>query len=151
MGRRRRGETVGLHGWWRSAVAALRRWLLPLPPTMLRRIDTFMWALALSNPGPVPFLPALEGRRQATDEELCRAWCATYAALQAGPSLRAGLALVDERRAILDELARRSPAGFAAWLVDATPGDASPPGLSTADGHRTVINWDQLIGGSDSP
>lgn len=128
--------------------AAAKRRLSPMPRAMARGIDTAVWALACSNPGPVPFQPTRE-RRQRTDEELCRAWCATYEAMHASPSRRKRLALVEERRAILDELARRNSAAFLAWLVEAGPGDNPWPYMRVDNFHRTVINWDELIGGSD--
>lgn len=129
--------------------AAVKRRLSPMPRAMARGIDTAVWALACSNPGPVPLEPTRE-RRQRTDEELCRAWCATYEALKASPSRRRCLALVEERRAILDELARRNSAAFLAWLVEAGPGDNPWPYMRVDNFHRTVIHWDELIGGSDS-
>jgi hypothetical protein len=128
-------------------LAAARRRLSPMPPAMARGIDTTVWALACSNPGPVPFQPTRECQR--TVEELCRAWCATYEALHASPSRRTCLALVEERRAILDELARRNSAAFSAWLVEAAPGDSPWPYMRVDDFHRAVINWDELIGGCD--
>lgn len=127
--------------------AAATRRLSSMPRALARGIDTAVWALACSNPGPVPFPPARD--RQRTDEELCRAWCATYEALRASPSRRTCLALVEERRAILDELARRNSAAFSAWLVEAAPGDNPWPYMRVENLHRTVINWDELIGGPD--
>jgi hypothetical protein len=128
-------------------VAHFRRRLFPLPRSVGRRIDAFVWALAFANPDP-SMGTTLESR-PSTDEELCRAWCTTYQALQASTSRRQRLALVQERRAILDELARRNPLAFVAWLVEATPGDSPWPYLSVDHFQPTSIDWDELMGGSD--
>ncbi len=128
--------------------AAGKRRLSPMPRAVERAIDTAVWALACSNPGLVPFQP-LDERRQRTDEELCRAWCGTYEALHASPSRRTCLALVEEREAILDELARRNSAAFLAWLAEAAPGDNPWSCMQVDDVHRTIINWDQLLAGPD--
>ena len=130
-------------------IAMLRRRSFRLPRSVMRGIDAGVRALARSNPAPVPLQPPLEWHRPSTDVELCRAWCATYEALQAATTRRKRLALVEERRTILDELARRNSAAFLAWLVEATPDDDPLPYIGTDYLRRTVINWDELIGGSD--
>jgi hypothetical protein len=61
------------------------------------------------------------------DAMLCLAWRVSFAALQRPvlpPSSR--LRIVDRRRELLDELERRNPRGFQAWLASGARAAADP-------------------------
>jgi hypothetical protein len=58
--------------------------------------------------------------------------------------------LVEERARYLDELERRHPAAFRAWLTaDATASGNPLPYLSLANTDPPAINWDELVDGQD--
>jgi hypothetical protein len=131
------------------AVSAVRRWVRTVPSPSEGQLDTVVRALAYSNPGFVPFQPRPE-LQPATDEQLCEAWCDSYRALGATASRRRFLRIVEERRGYLDELERRHPAAFTAWLASgATPAGNPLPHLSQMGIDCEPINWDELIGGQD--
>lgn len=72
------------------------------------------------TPAPAPARAPQESEwapaiRALSDEELCRAWRASYLSLQEAPSA-AYLELVTLREAYLDDLERRNPLGMRAWL-----------------------------------
>ncbi len=60
------------------------------------------------------------------DSSLCLAWRHTFVALQASRSPRHRLHVVRQREAILDELQRRCPAGFDAWLAAGARAPSNP-------------------------
>jgi hypothetical protein len=122
-------------------------WLRTVPRPSDEQLDAAVRALAYSYPGFVPFQPCSEAQ-PATDEDLCRAWCASYRALQGAASRRTFLRVVGEREGHLDEMERRNPAAFSAWLASgATASDNPLPYLSLAYIEPVVINWDELIDG----
>lgn len=132
------------------AVGAIRRWMRTVPSPPGTQLDAVVQALACSSPGFVPFQPLPQGP-PTTDEQLCEAWCASHRALQVTASRRKFMRIVEERGAYLDELERRNPAGFAAWLASgATAADNPLPYLSLPHLDREAINWDELIGGQDA-
>lgn len=129
------------------AIGAIRRWLRTVPSRSEGQLDSVVRALASASPGFVAFqqVPQVQ---PATDEQLCQAWCASYRTLNATTSRRKFLRIVDERGGYLDELERRNPAAFAAWLASgATAADDPWPHLSQTHLDRQGINWDELIGG----
>jgi hypothetical protein len=73
-------------------------------------------------------LPAWAGLRDLDDQALCLAWRNTEVALRASRAAAHRLRLARLREAILDELQRRSPEGFDAWLARSAlaPGDPLP-------------------------
>jgi hypothetical protein len=54
---------------------------------------------------------------ELTDEELCLAWRRSFTQLQRVHDADRRQAMVDVRRAYLDELERRHPDSFATWLA----------------------------------
>ncbi|WP_322937747.1 hypothetical protein [Nocardioides bizhenqiangii] len=133
-------------------VRAVRRWLRTGPRPSEGQLDTVVRALATSNPGFVPFQPfrPFQQSPPATDEELCRAWCASYGALHSTTSRRKLLRIVEERAGHLDEMEKRNPGTVAAWVASgATAADNPLPYLSLAHIDRGAINWDDLIDGRD--
>jgi hypothetical protein len=53
---------------------------------------------------------------ELSDEELCLAWRRSFTRLQTSSTAEHRAAMADVRRAYLDELERRSPEAFAAWI-----------------------------------
>jgi hypothetical protein len=133
-------------GWLTTVI---RRWQETAPNRSQGQWDAVLGALAVSGMGLVPSLPPLQ-IASPTDEELCSAWCASLRALRAAPSRRKTLQLVERRAAYLDELERRYPAAFAAWLTSGAAAFESPiTYLHKAYGEPPAINWDELVGGQD--
>lgn len=82
---------------------------------------------------PDPLLPVVHdvaavarNLRDLTDDELCLAWRRSFVQLQNIPSAGQRIAMADVRRAYLDELERRQPAAFAAW-IESGPRAAGDP------------------------
>ncbi|MEV6287737.1 hypothetical protein [Kribbella sp. NPDC051770] len=63
---------------------------------------------------------------QYSDEELCLAWCLSTTALESAGSADERLAITATRLSYLDELERRQPESFTAWM-ETTPGPAADP------------------------
>jgi hypothetical protein len=61
-----------------------------------------------------------------SDAELCRAWRVSYAQLQTHGGAAWAEHLAEQRRTYLDELQRRSPAGFAAWIASGARAGGDP-------------------------
>ena len=63
-----------------------------------------------------------------SDEELCWAWRRSFARLVHATELEAVALLAEQRRGYLDELERRHPARFAAWISSGAraAGDPTP-------------------------
>ena len=60
------------------------------------------------------------------------------------------LRIVEERGSHLDEMERRNPEAFTAWLASGASASDNPlPYLSSAHVERAAINWDELIDGGD--
>jgi hypothetical protein len=85
-----------------------------------------------------------------TDEELCRAWRASYTDLQRQTRPARVLALAMERQRYLDELEHRNASGFEDWLASGArpPGNPLPYIVGERLGHST-IDWDELTRGQD--
>ena len=64
--------------------------------------------------------------RDLTDEELCLAWRRSFVHMENSLSASQRIAMADVRRAYLDELERRQPVAFAAW-IESGPRAAGDP------------------------
>jgi hypothetical protein len=82
-----------------------------------------------------------------SDEALCLAWRANFSALQKAGSPTQRLRIVDERRAYLDEIERRTAHGMAAWLASGPRAAGDPSRFVVGDGAagRARIDWDDLL------
>ncbi len=98
-----------------------------------------------------PAVPAMLAPGLLTDAELCRAWRASFTALQRASSPSERLSIIKARRVYLDELERRSPHGLTAWLASGAraAGDPSRFIVNASDTGRSVIDWDALTRGPD--
>jgi hypothetical protein len=86
-----------------------------------------------------------------SDEALCRAWRASFSALQKASSPTQRFRIVDERRAYLDEIERRTVHGMAAWLASGprAAGDPTRFVLGDSAAGRAHIEWDDLLHDTD--
>ena len=86
-----------------------------------------------------------------SDEALCHAWRASFSALQRANSPVQRLRIVDERRAYLDEIERRTAHGMAAWLASGPRAAGDPSRFVLGDGAsgRAPIDWDDLLHDTD--
>lgn len=86
-----------------------------------------------------------------SDEALCRAWRTSFSALQRASSPTQRLRIVDERRAYLDEIERRTAHGMSAWLASGprAAGDPSRFVLGDSAAGRAPIDWDDLLHDTD--
>ena len=71
-------------------------------------------------------LPEPTDVSQLDDSALCLQWRSTFVALQASRSAAHRLRVVRQREAILDELQRRCPEGFDAWLAAGARAPSNP-------------------------
>jgi hypothetical protein len=127
-------------------IRACGRLLLSVPTPQL---ETMARSLAYASPEYLTFQPSSE-LDKLTDEELCQSWRASYAALQRQSSAAQTAATVAERQTYLDELQRRNPRGFAAWLASGARAPGNPlPFLTRGWGDESTINWDELTRGQD--
>ncbi|HEY3563222.1 MAG TPA: hypothetical protein VGL05_37405 [Kribbella sp.] len=95
-----------------------RRRTVRLPKASNRQLE----AVAADNPvadWPMPKYLAAVVRSvgELSDDELCLAWRRSFTQLQRAASADRRQAMVDVRRAYLDELERRHPDSFATWLA----------------------------------
>jgi hypothetical protein len=131
------------------AVRTYGRWLATVPTPSTGQLDALARALAYASPEYVPIQPP-EEPPLPSDEQLCRAWRASYRSLQERPSGTDMMRAVEERQSILDELERRNPRALAAWLASGARAAGNPlPYLVTSRDHRPAINWDELTRGQD--
>jgi hypothetical protein len=127
-------------------INTLRRWSGAVRPSG-DQLDAVMHALACSSPGFVPF-QRVPTELPATDERLCRAWCASFVALASTYAGGKFIRIVEDRREYLDELDRRNPAGFSAWLASGPTACDNPlPYVSLGHVEPAPINWDDLLEG----
>lgn len=134
-------------------VGTYLRWLgTPTGDDGTTGFDRLARAMAHSAPAYLPLPlppdpPSPEPRSDgATDEELCRRWQASFVGVRHHDSPPLIHTLVADRQRCLDELQRRDPGAFAAWLASA-PGPADSP-LPYLRGRRSTehdIDWDALI------
>ncbi|TDO66464.1 hypothetical protein EV651_10429 [Kribbella sp. VKM Ac-2571] len=87
-----------------------------------------------------------------SDAALCVAWRASFSALQRAGSPTQRLQVVDDRRAYLDEIERRTAHGMAAWLASGPRAAGDPSRFVLGDGaaSRAAIDWDDLLHDMDS-
>ncbi|MEU4392132.1 hypothetical protein [Kribbella sp. NPDC023855] len=87
-----------------------------------------------------------------SDDALCMAWRASFSALQRASTPAQRLRIVDERRAYLDEIERRSAHGMAAWLASGAraAGDPSRFVIGDSAAGRARIDWDRLLHDTDN-
>jgi hypothetical protein len=74
------------------------------------------------------------------DATLCFAWRVSFVALQQPMSLFSRLQIVGRRQELLDELERRNPGGFRAWLASGARAAADPSKYITAAQHGMQRN-----------
>ncbi|TCC07198.1 hypothetical protein [Kribbella soli] len=86
-----------------------------------------------------------------SDGALCVAWRASFSALQRAGSPAQRLRIVEERRAYLDEIERRTAHGMAAWLASGPRAAGDPSRFVLGDGAagRASIDWDDLLHDTD--
>lgn len=109
----------GLAGAWSAGGVAVGSALLVTYPGLGRGARHRWFAWTMRN---TPGVPESMGRR-----DLLRRWELTTLLLRQRSGSPSGvLALVDERRRLLDELERRDASAFVAWLPAAVP-DRPPP------------------------
>ena len=135
------------------------RWLterghLTTAPVELARPERF------STPTVVQVIPAQPDREtkppvapgDLTDQALCLAWRASFSALQKAGSPKERLRIVDQRRAYLDEIERRTTHGMAAWLASGPRAAGDPSRFVVGDGAagRARIDWDDLLQDMDN-
>ncbi|GAA1561181.1 hypothetical protein GCM10009804_17530 [Kribbella hippodromi] len=96
-----------------------RRLRMKLPKAPDRRAEVFGAGVRPVADWPLPkYLSAVvRSVGQLTDDELCLAWRRSFTQLQRAVSADRRQAMVDVRRAYLDELERRHPDSFATWLA----------------------------------
>lgn len=130
-----------------SAVSIYGRWLLSLPTLSPAQLDKMVGSLGYANPDYVTFQPS-SGAQAFTDAELCQSWRDSHTVFshQASPAQMAATAA--ERQTCLDELERRNPNGFAAWLALGAWASGNPlPYLTPGWADQPAINWDELTRG----
>jgi hypothetical protein len=126
------------HAWLRSA---------PRPSTP--DVQAIATALCWASPAYVPLAPAVD-LRMLPQADLRQRWYDSCRELsRAGSPSRLEAAALD-RADILDELERRDPAGFAAWLSSSASlrADGLPQDTGACAGADTV-DWDALTRGED--
>jgi hypothetical protein len=74
---------------------------------------------------------------QYSDEELCLAWCLSSTALESAATADERMAITATRLSYLDELERRQPETFAAWLETTPRPTADPSDFFTRTDHHT--------------
>lgn len=86
-----------------------------------------------------------------SDDALCLAWRASFSALQRAQSAAQRLAIIEERRAYLDEIERRNAHGLAAWLASGPRAAGNPSRfvLGDAAAGRAPIDWNELLHDTD--
>ena len=89
----------------------------PAPPPARRPVRE----RAAVDPAPAP-LPADDAKTFVVpdvmgDDDLCRAWCSSFVALQRAETDEARLRVVRMRAIYLDELERRDPGALQAWIA----------------------------------
>ncbi|MDX2973066.1 hypothetical protein [Kribbella solani] len=99
--------------------AGTRRSRMKLPKAPDRRPEVFGAGVRPVADWPLPkYLSAVvRSVGELTDDELCLAWRRSFTQLQRAVSADRRQAMVDVRRAYLDELEHRHPDSFATWLA----------------------------------
>jgi hypothetical protein len=125
------------------------RWLDSAPRPSGGPFDAALTAMAWASPGYLPVEPAgaVGELRLLSDEELCQRWRTSCVALPAQSSMSTRIGAVEERRQLLDEIERRNPAGYWAWITSDGPRQATLLGhLSNTPDSADRVDWDTLLG-----
>ena len=121
------------------------RWIASTWTPSTAQLNAVAAALAHASPGFVPIDP-LQELRLLTDEQLQRRWSDTWREPWHSRTVEQQLRVVNERHDLLDELERRNPAGFSAWLGSHDQAFGGlPPRLDQAPAGSSAINWDALL------
>jgi len=93
---------------------------------------------APTSPTPTPTRPPPPPCQSYSDAELCWRWRTSFAALQRTVSPDERLRLIETRSALLEELSRRDPEGFARWLNSGARAASDPSRFlsSSHQGHQ---------------
>lgn len=85
------------------------------------------------------------------ERALCLAWRVSFSALQRAGTAEQRLRIVDERRAYLDEIERRTASGLVAWLASGPRAAGDPSRFVLGDGAAggASIDWDALLHDTD--
>lgn len=127
---------VATAGWrhrqaWRAAINTQLTGVEPTirPGTAVERTNSARRdrAITLGGAGPPLGPVAAVGSEALATATLCGAWQRSYWMLQDLPAGPTRVQLVAQRQAVLDELERRDPDGFARWLAT-DPRAGSDPG-----------------------
>jgi hypothetical protein len=129
------------------AVRGIGRWLRSGPTS--GQLVTVTRALSYASPEYLVYQPPV-GVEALTDEELCQAWRTSYTLLGQQPSAARIAAVAAERQTYLEELERRHPRGFGAWLASGARAAGNPLPYVTRDwAEEPAVNWDELTRGQD--
>ena len=130
-----------------SLVGRYYRWLDSAPRPSAEQLGAVMGAAAWPAPGCVPVGHGSPTGPLwlVTDEELCERWRTSCMELQAQSSMISRVGTVEERRALLEEIERRNPAGFLVWITSEPRPATLHAHLSRTPTGRTHVDWDALL------
>ena len=130
-------------------IGACLRWIASAPTPSTAQLHAAATALAYASPGFVPIDPLLD-LRLLTDDQLQRRWSDSWREPSAPRTVEHQLHTVRESQELLDEMERRNPEGFGAWLLsDDQAFGGLPPRLDQAHAHSSAIDWDALLHDQD--
>jgi hypothetical protein len=131
------------------AISVFRRWWGSAAAPSTAQLEALIGVFAYASPEYLA-IQCLPQFAALTDTQLCQRWRASYLNLQGQPSEAEAMALVRERHGYLDELERRNPSGFAAWLASGAWASSNPlPYLVKDRTDTSPINWDDVFRGQD--
>jgi hypothetical protein len=118
------GVSPPVVGWLRSGRVERSARVLPRRPIRLPKASNRQLKAVRADADPAAQWPmpkyltaVVRSVGELSDEELCLAWRRSFNQLQRAMSADRRQAMVDVRRAYLDELERRHPDSFATWLA----------------------------------
>ena len=130
-------------------IGTCRGWIASAPTPSTAQLQAAVTALAYASPGFVP-IDALLDLRLLTDDQLQRRWSDSWREPCAARTVEQQLRTARERQDLLDEMERRNPDGFGAWLLsDDQAFGGLPPRLDQADAASCPIDWDALLHDQD--
>ena len=125
------------------------RWIGSAPTPSTTQLQAAVTALAYASPGFVPIDPLLD-LRLLTDDQLQRRWSDSWREPSAARTGAQQLHAAWERQDLLDEMERRNPEGFVAWLFSHDQAFGGlPPRLDQAHAASCPIDWDALLHDQD--
>jgi hypothetical protein len=127
----------------RSVWRLLSRALGAAPKPSSAQVEAVVTALSCATTAYVPILVRDE-LRAFTEDELGQRWRESGEELLEDPSRLHRPDLITERQHLLEEIVRRHPAAFSAWLTSDAP-TASLPHLTGSRTGRRSIDWDALL------